>query len=236
MRLKVQVSQVTIVAVGNFNPLILRPDWLRDKELIVGSDSEQLQIEVLHAELAILQFPWGRLVCDHNQFVISTDQEPIISACDFFVKCFQMLPETPIRAVGINREIHFSAGSSQALHRVGDTVAPKEFWAPFIMEGEKRIGGLRSLIMEQAIIENDMKYRRDGRPGHIQFKVEPSLRMDVPFGVYAHINDHFDLTSRGQPSDGRSASELVTDVWAASMEQAENWFDHLMSIVDVNAN
>jgi hypothetical protein len=49
MRITPQVSQVTIVAVGHFNPLILRPDWLRNKDLIIGSDSEQLHIEVMHA-------------------------------------------------------------------------------------------------------------------------------------------------------------------------------------------
>jgi hypothetical protein len=165
MRITPQVSQVTIVAVGHFNPLILRPDWLRNKDLIIGSDSEQLHIEVMHAELVLLAFPWGRLHCDHNQFVVSTLQEPLVTAHDFFVKCFQMLPETPIRAVGINREIHFPAGSAEKLHQMGDTLAPKEFWGPLLMDGQKRIGGLRSLIMEQAVVRDGLKYRHDGRPG-----------------------------------------------------------------------
>ena len=197
---------------------------------------EELQIEVLHAELVILRFPWGRLQCDHNQFVVSTDQEPIITSCDFFVKCFQMLPETPINAVGINREIHFSAGSFDMLQKVGDTVAPKAFWEPLLKDGEKRVGGLRSLIMEQAVVENDLKRRLDGRPGHVQFKVEPSLRKDVPFGVYTHINDHFDLNVGGRLSNGRSASELVDEIWPVSIERSDSWFDYLMSIVDDNAN
>jgi hypothetical protein len=202
----------------------------------VGSDSDQLQIEVMHAELVILGFPWGRLHCDHNQFVVSTFQEPLVTAYDFFVKCFQMLPETPIRAVGINREIHFPAGSPQNLHHMGDILAPKEFWGALLMDGQKRIGGLRSLIMEQAVVQDGLKCRHDGRPGHIQFKVEPSVRGDVPNGVYCHINDHFDLVSKGEPADGRAASELVSEVWKQSMEQAERWFDQLMSIVHVASN
>lgn len=59
MRIKPQVSSSAIAAVGHFNPLILRPDWLLKKGLIVGSDSEQLRVEVVHAELVLLQFPWG---------------------------------------------------------------------------------------------------------------------------------------------------------------------------------
>jgi hypothetical protein len=236
MRLKAQISQATLVALGHFNPLIFRPDWLREKELIVGTDSEELQIDVIHAELVMLRFPWGRLQCDHNQFLIATDQEPTIAACDFFVKCFQMLPETPINAVGINREIHFSAGSLTMLQKVADTVAPKSFWEPLLWDGDKRIGGLRSLVMEQAIVEKNVKFRADGHPGHVQFKVEPSLRQDVPFGVFTQINDHFDLNTAGRLSNGRYVSELVDKSWISSMQRSENWFDYLMSIVDDRAD
>jgi hypothetical protein len=236
MRIKPEVSQASVVAVGHFNPLILRPDWLRDKELIVGSDSEQLQIEVIHAELVVIKFPWGRLQCDLNQFVIAVDQEPMVSASDFFVRCFQTLPETPIRALGINREIHFPAGSEQNQHKVGDTLAPKEFWGPLLQLGEKRAGGLRTLVMEQTVVEDKRKMRLDGRPRYVQFRVEPSARGDVPFGIFCQLNDHFDLMLKGKPSDGRKAAELVSEVWPASMERAENWADHLMSIIHVNAN
>jgi hypothetical protein len=236
MRPKAQITQATVVAIGHFNPLILRPDWIRDKELIVGSDSEELQIDVIHAELVMLRFPWGRLQCDQNQFVIAADQEPTIAATDFFIRCFQMLPETPVNALGINREIHFSAGSSAMLQKVGDTVAPKDFWMPLLMKGEQSFGGLRSLIMEQAIVENGVKLRVDGRPGHVQFKVEPSVRSDVPFGVFAQINDHFDLNTGGRRSDGRAASDLVSEVLPEATKRSNEWFDYLMSIVDDDEN
>jgi hypothetical protein len=140
MRITPQVSQATIVAVGHFNPLILRPDWLRKKDLIVGSDSEELHIEVMHAELVLLGFPWGRLHCDPNQFIVATYQEPLVTAHDFFVKCFQMLRETPIRAVGINREIHFPAGSAgRGNKKDGERSADEERWGMSRAELEKRI-------------------------------------------------------------------------------------------------
>jgi hypothetical protein len=59
--------------------------------------------------------------------MITTVQEPVVAVADFFVKCFQMLPETPMTALGINREIHFPAGSLEAWHRIGDTLTPKTF-------------------------------------------------------------------------------------------------------------
>lgn len=80
------------------------------------------------------------------------------------------------------------------------------------------------------------KIRKDGRAGYIQFKVEPSVRGDVPDGVFGSVNNHFDLTVKGEPNDGRAAAELVSEMWHDAIEQAEHWFDHLMSIVDVDAN
>jgi hypothetical protein len=74
-----RVTPRAFAAVGHFNPLILRPDWLRKKDLIVGSDSEELHIEVMHAELVLLGFPWGQLHCDTNQFIVATYQEPLAS-------------------------------------------------------------------------------------------------------------------------------------------------------------
>lgn len=231
MRITPQVLQVSIVAIGHFNPLIFRQEWLSQKELVIGNDQEELVTELLHSEIAIYRLPWGTFHCDREQFVISTQQEPVVVAHDFFVRCFQLLPETPIRAIGINKEIHFSAGGRAALDKIGDTVAPKDFWEPLLGTTEKRLGGLRSVSMEQATLTDKGKTRLDGRIGHIQFKVEPSLRLDIPFGVYCHVNDHYDFAPM---SDGRSASELVAEVWDTSMAQADHWFDQLMELINVD--
>jgi hypothetical protein len=208
----------------------LRPDWLKSKDLLVGSDYEALQIEFMHPEIVALQFPWGRLQCDRNQFVIATVQEPIIAVADFFVKCFQMLPETPINALGINREVHFPAGGSEAFHRIGDTLTPKTFWDDLMFRDDERIGGLRSLIMEQAVSKGGVKFRVDGNPGYVQFRVEPSQRPDLPFGVFSQLNDHYDLPM----SEGRTASDLVAGSWDSTMTRAELWFDQIMSLTDAS--
>jgi hypothetical protein len=65
MRIPPQVSSAAIVALGHFNPLILRPDWLKSKEIVVGSDYEALQVDFMHAEIVSLQFPWG--VCSATE-------------------------------------------------------------------------------------------------------------------------------------------------------------------------
>src|SRR5437762_1250393 len=99
MRFDIQISAASIVAVGNFNPVIFRPSWLQRKEILIGADETDLEIEVIHPEIVALKVPWGRLQVDRNNFSIIAEQEPLVSAYDFFVKSFQSLPETPIHAL-----------------------------------------------------------------------------------------------------------------------------------------
>ncbi|HLQ94553.1 MAG TPA: hypothetical protein VK148_31425 [Xanthobacteraceae bacterium] len=166
---------------------------------------------------------------DREKFLVTAIQEPLIRVHDFFVKCFQALPETPIRAVGINRDVHFDAGSRQALDRVGDILAPKEVWQDFAMRDGKRIGGLRSLTMEQAITKQGQRERLDGLPGWIQVKVDPSAG-GVPNGAYVQVNDHYELTKMGKLSDGRSAADLVAQKWDASIDRSEEYVDRIMEL------
>jgi hypothetical protein len=236
MRIPPQISGASIVAFGNFNPLILRPDWLNRKEIVVGADYESILIEVIHPEIVAFRVSWGEMRVDRERFQIAAVQEPLIRVHDFFVRCFQALPETPIRAVGINREIHFPAGNRAAYDRIGDMFVPKDFWADFLPPNEKgqRVGGLRSLIMEQAFITPQRKrVRLDGKEGHIQIHVENSLRQEVPFGIYVAVNDHYELRrADGEPLDGRNAQELVSERWDTSIRYAETWFDKIMGLTN----
>jgi len=49
MRLTPQMSGASVVALGHFNPLIFRPEWLKDKEILIGNDYVNLAIDVVHA-------------------------------------------------------------------------------------------------------------------------------------------------------------------------------------------
>ena len=149
MRLSPQVSAAAIVALGHFNPLIFAPDWLKDKEIVVGNDFGKLKILIVHPDIISYEMPWGTFQADRNNFSITTTREPLVRAHDFFVRCFQFLPETPINAVGINREVHFETASEAARDHVGDVLAPKDFWGDFLQPEGQKAGGLRSLIMEQ---------------------------------------------------------------------------------------
>ena len=231
MRIPPQISGSSIVALGHLNPLIFRPEWLRDKEIVVGSDFEGIAIDVIHPEIVSFKLPWGNVQVDRERLTVVAAQEPLIRNSDFFVKCFQALPETPISAVGINRDVHFSASSLEALHHVGDVLAPKAFWGDFVLSDGARAGGMRSLIMEQCIVKDGRRTRLDGSYGWIHVKVEPSpSTIKIPHGVFVQVNDHFDLVRSDKPADGKVAAELVSERWEASVKRSEHLIDRIMEL------
>jgi hypothetical protein len=233
MRISPQISGASIVAVGHFNPLIFRSDWLKGKEIIVGNDFETLKISIVHPEIVSYQIPWGTFQTDRNMFTIGTTREPLVRVHDFFVRCFQCLPETPVNAVGINREVHFATGGEAVRDHVGDVLAPKDFWSDFVYSGGKKTGGLRSLTMEQAIEVQGKRARLDGKFGQIQVKVEPSVRQDIRYGIFVQVNDHVDLsTDPDKPSDGRTAAELVAETFKESIANSERLIDRIMELID----
>jgi len=233
MHISPQISAASIVAVGHFNPLIFRSDWLKEKELVVGNDFENLKTSIVHPEIVSYQMPWGTFQTDRNIFSIATTREPIVRVHDFFVRTFQCLPETPIRAVGINREVHFQTQSEAVRDHVGDVLVPKEVWGDFVQSGGKRTGGLRTLIMEQSIAKEGRRARMDGRFGQIQVRVEPSLRQDIPHGIFVQVNDHFDMmTSPDKLSDGRTVADLVAETFDGSIANSERLIDRIMELSD----
>jgi hypothetical protein len=233
MRISPQISAASIVALGHFNPLIFGRDWLRDKEIVVGNDFENLKTSIVHPDIVSYEMPWGTFRADRNNFNISTTREPLVRVNDFLVRCFQFLPETPISAVGINREVHFETASEATRDRVGDVLAPKEFWGDFVKSGGEKAGGVRSLIMEQSIAREGRRARTDGKFGHVWVRVEPSLRLDIPHGIYVQVNDHFDLTTPPDKlSDGRAVAELVTEQFERSITNSDSLIDRVMELAD----
>jgi len=230
MRIPPQVSGCSIVALGHFNPLIFRPDWLQDKEIVVGSDFDGIAIDIIHPDIVQFRLPWGLLQVDRDRFSITAMQEPLVRACDLFVKCFQYLPETPIMAVGMNREVHFPTQDEMQRDRVGNTLAPTQFWRDLVESEGRKAGGLRTLTMEQSLIKEGRRARVDGAFGWIQVKIEPSVNSSVPFGIYVHVNDHFDLTGSSKNSNGKIVAELVAAKWDATVRAAEGWVDRVMEL------
>lgn len=174
---KLDIAGISIVFVGNFNPTILQPYWLADQELIRKEEAKTATIEIIHPEGTAITIGNLKVSATSDRFSVQTeDASAYETARDLAMGVMKLLPHTPVRAMGINSDVHYIMPTEESWHALGDEVAPKEFWSNILHKT-----GLRSLTMEGQ--------RQDGFKGFIRVRIEPSLR--VKTGVFIQVNDHY---------------------------------------------
>lgn len=197
-----EVNGASVVLVGSFNPKIFQPEWFARQMLLPAEEVADAKLQVIVPQ--ICQFETERFtiqVTDQRFFAAcKPNTEPAILP-DLVIGTFFILEHTPVTAMGLNRQMHFDAGSEENWHRLGDKLAPKDGWKA-ILEGRP---GMRSLSIE-TVIPNGPK---------LTFRVEPSV--SVKFGVFFEMNEHHDAPEK----DGlKTLMGTLRDRWEGSQNYA----------------
>lgn len=215
-----ELSGVAIVCAGSFNPAIVHPSWLAEKELIsadlakyVVREGEDKQL-VVSSQLTQFVADWLTVQITQHQLLLATvDRGREMDLRDLAKGLFDSLPDTPIDAIGINADSHFRAEDETAWHEFGDRFLPKDFWEPLFGQGPwrersegKRVG-MRAMTVE---VTRDPEV-----PGHVRVELAPSVRI-APHGIYIGINAHFQLTLAGRRADAGDAARVLATQWEVS--------------------
>jgi hypothetical protein len=208
-----QIRGLSLVLVGDFNPTIFHPRWFSSEGLLTDQEAKTATIHISHPDVTMFELSWMSLAVQRDRLDVTSLAEPYFERLVMLIcKTFELLRHTPLRLLGINNQGHFRASTLDKWHALGDTLAPKEFWGEFFENP-----GMQSLEIRQVP-------RPDHRRGHLQVKVEPSIR--VTPGVYIEVNDHFDVSG----PDDIGASSVITNLqecWVASLEFAEHVFSKI---------
>ena len=226
MRIKPEIDGVAVVVLGDFNPAIFTPAWFALHDLLPASAADSANLEIAHSGLMRFSTDWLHFHATSDRFVVDTAQAPHVRVRDLVVRVFKDLDHAPLRAIGINRNVHFRVGSSAEQDRIGRTLAPVAPWGrcgqELRLEGE--YGGMTSLRMSQL--------RPDGRPpgGQIHIIVEPSSRIDDGrSGVYVSVNDHYTIDS----ADAHGRPQLIDFLernFDQSLRLSDRIIDQVMSL------
>lgn len=206
---------VSVVLVGDFNPAIFNPDWLKSIEIATPDDVKAAEIGVIHKEFT--QFTVGGLEFEVSaeQFSIKASAEPFIKVADVIMGIFgEALKHTPIKAMGINYHAHFRVPGPDIQTKLGRALAPLAPWGSWgeSLESDdfEDRGGMASLTMQQ----NKFTDRNSGR---ILVNVQPSqLLKPAGSGVFIAVNDHYTQT----PKDEFNIPELCSKVFTPSLENS----------------
>ena len=227
MRIEPEIDAVSVVLIGDFNPTIFTPAWFAlygflPKAVVSGAD-----LKVAHKDVTEFEADWLRFHVDAQRCSFQTVQAPHVRVCDLAVRVFgEQLTHTPIKALGINREIHFQVRDMRERDLIGRRLAPVEPWGPWknALGLDGAHGGMTSLTMSQVSPEG----RESG--GRVNVTVEPSVRIGQGrSGVYVRVNDHYVTSESGSATAGK-AVDLLAGCFDDSLRRSVEIIDHLMSL------
>ena len=227
MRIEPEISAVAVVLLGDFNPAIFTPAWFAMHGLLSTAAADNANLEVAHRQVTVFSTDWLHLQVTSDRFMADTSQAPHVRVRDLAVRVFkEYLYHTPLKAMGINRNVHFRVDSLAERDRIGRTLAPPEPWGRWGQElglAEEH-GGMTSLTMSQL--------RPEGRSqgGQVNVKVEPSKRIgDGRLGVFVEVNDHYAVSKN--VSDGAAQlMDLLQEGFDTSIRRSDEIIDHIMSL------
>jgi hypothetical protein len=226
MRIEPEISGVSVVVLGTFNPAIFTPAWFELHGLLPEGVDARAELTVAHPQVTAFTVDWLRLDVVVERFAVATTEAPYVRLCDLVARTFkEFLPHTPLRAFGINRDVHFPVQSTAEADRIGRTLAPVEPWGGVGLDLglDGKHGGMTSLTMSQL--------RPEGRSagGKINVKVEPSKRLSPGYGVFVAVNDHYALEDPGPATAERLIAMLLSS-FDESLGRSDTIIDHLMSL------
>lgn len=228
MLYKPEVSTANIVAIGAFNPAIFTPDWLEGNGLIGKDDAASMmeaanlvvtrQITVLEAESFVLQI-------DEDKFQASCKGVLTPALRDLVLGIFELVPHTPISALGQNFDTLFKFFDEAAYHRVGDVLAPKSIWRKLYPDEDRAIGLGNLTIMIQDGTRSDLR-SANSRNITVQRVVAkfPAIR-------FAY-NDHHDLvaTPRDDCTPAEHAAEILRTTWEDAWHESGRIFEQAIEL------
>ena len=144
----------SIVLVGSLNPAIFHPAWFALNEIVGKEEINDAKIDVVHNEVSRFVVRGIAISVDPFRFAASCASLHRERVKDLVLVCFgNLLTQTPVRAMGINRSIHFKCPSEAIRNRVGQKLAPPAPWGTWgqeVLEAQgksERHGGMIRLMM-----------------------------------------------------------------------------------------
>ena len=231
MRIEPRINGISLVFLGSFNPSIFTPAWFGWQGLLSEDRVNNAELRIGQAQIVSFQADWLELQVIPERFSLNTTQPPFIRLSDLAVRIFrEKLPHTRLRAVGVNRDVHFLVDDYRQRDRIGRVLAPVEPWGEW---GEKlqpdgHAGGVTSITMTQVNLED----RPHG--GQLNVTVEPSTRIgEHERGIYVRVNDHYPVENPESETATREVVGMVEKNFEESIRRAERIIDHIMSLSEI---
>lgn len=224
-----EISGATIVAIGSFNPPLLSVDWFAANKLIGEGDAAAARARndyVVTRQISRFQTDFAILQAVETQLSIGSAGPVTPALADLAIGLLELLPHTPVTAIGLNFMAHYKVAEADTYHRFGDTLAPKDIWKA-IFPGKSC--GLASLTI---LVQDGARHETPG-PNNKQVTIQPSSK--VRPGVYFDINNHFTTAADGTLLKQASvAASIIKENWKDCHDQSHVTFEKVLSMATID--
>jgi hypothetical protein len=196
-------SEVSIVLIGDFNPIVFQPAWFSNQELLRASEAEKAEVSIIHPDISSFTTEWLSLQVTRDRFTAITKSEPHIPHLrDFVVGTFNKLEHTPVAQMGLNCTRSLVFRSDADWHNFGHFMAPKSPWKAF----EKP--GLLSLTMRS---------ERSDKDGFVTTTIAQGEKNHI----LVKVNDHYENLAGAKLANAAAYIDLIEENFEASLAMAE---------------
>ena len=216
----VERTELNIVVLGAFNPLIITPFWLSAKGLIRESDAKNATVKIIHEEIVDYDLEWATFNITQRRFQLICNKEPFFEIVrDLVAGIFSILKETPIRSLGFNHNSIFTLKSSERYYEFGNKLTPLNNWSSFLNDPR---------LQKLEILEKNPKEKPEGS---ILVTVYAVGDDDTNFGVGININDHYNFSI--EKEGVKFKATYIMDYWPTTISIASNILDKLSISLDL---
>ena len=166
---------------------------------------------------------WFALQVLQNQFSLTSKDALSPAFKDLAVSIFQLVPHTPVTAVGLNFLGHYKLANEDDYHRVGDVLAPKDIWKALYPDEMPGLADL-TVRIQHGVRGEQLKTKDEKR-----IAVQPSER--IKFGAFLSYNDHHDVSvgDENNLKPGERVATIIDSEWERSWQDAVRVFDGVLS-------
>lgn len=222
-----EILSANIVVLGAFNPAIFSPDWLELNQLIGPDDAKVIRSSenfVVTRQVTQLESETFRLLVEENKYQASCTGVAGPHIRDLTMGVLELLPHTPLRAIGLNFDIQYRFHDSDAYHKVGDALAPKSIWLQVVGDPDRAIG-----LEQLRIIVQDGK--RGEEPKSPNSKTISVHRGGNTLTIRMSYNDHHEFVDLPEGTAATEAAmEILKEHWQEQLQVAGQTFSQVIGL------
>jgi hypothetical protein len=200
---KVRQEGRAIIVFAGLSPEGFHPEWFAARDLIAEEDAKKAKIEVVSPDYSSFQLPWADFkVTTERVEAFTSEPTSYETLRDLVASTFRLMDGTVIRGLSIVQHYHFAMSQPGSL-------------LPLVSGS---LETLRELGFGEKPYPETLEFRSartDGGEGFLVLLLQPSHQ--VSDGVYAAVNDYYDLSNLGRDDAFETLQERLSASWDTSL-------------------